>query len=322
MSEFDFSVIVPSVGRPNDLKKCLMSLTNQNYIGNYEIIIVLLEKDLLSNLVANETIKKFKHLLHVSIRIGFTAKLGFIQAIRTGFSQSSGEFVAFCDDDAVYPSNWLQKLSAGFECNGIHGVGGPIKEKGIWLDRTNGKRISRVTWYGKHHYRVRAYPDIANSIEVDSLPGANMAYRRSVLRESFFEMHLQFPSYAPGNELFLGWMVRNNGGKLLFDPTCIVEHYSAPWISGARENASREYLADLNRVFIFAKCCNITQQFYTLAGAVFHSLKRRNLSNSSTKELFKFKSTEIEIRAIFSNHLYGRGVYKIDPTKNIKNELL
>ena len=157
-------------------------------------------------------------------------------------------------------------------------------------------------------------------IEVDSLPGANMAYRRQALRESFFEMHLQFPGYSPGNELFLGWMVRKNGGKLVYDPNCVVEHFSAPWIESSRKNQTQELISDLNRVFIFAKCGNLAQRVCILAMSMAHCLFRKKNLSGYIDEPNSFRRKLLELKLISLNYLFGRRYFEFSVGEKIAKD--
>ena len=301
---------MPSGGRSEDLKRCLKSLSSQSSSEKFEIIAVLLNEDALSVEAANKAIEDLGMSDSISIRIVFTPEIGFIRAIRTGFNHSNGEIVAFCDDDAIYPKDWLQKIRSGFKHAYIHGVGGPIKERGHWVGKTTKEKVSRVTWYGKHHYTVRSSVDFQGVFHVDSLPGANMAYRKEALRDTFFEMHLQFPGYSPGNELYLGWKVRKNGGTLVYDPKCVVEHYSAPWIEGSRNNQSQELMSDLNRVFIFSKCGSLAQRVCILATSISHCIFRKKKYVDSRQGPKSTTRKSLEIKLICLNYFFGRGYFE------------
>jgi glycosyltransferase involved in cell wall biosynthesis len=241
MSQIDnyytFSIIVPSWKRPDYLKMCLDTLVAQDFPNSFEIIVVLRSSDQVSlevARVAQQEISNTAGTLHIE----FVESPGIVKAMKTGFKAAKNEIVGFCDDDAKYPQDWLRSLSSAFASPTVGGVGGPIKEGGKWQGEVGPEGISKVNFFGKITYGVRAMPNFQETVHVASLPGANMSFRRNLLSEDVFDEELDGPSYSPGNELIIGWSVRKQGFSLDYLPTCAVEHYSATWVESSRHEIS------------------------------------------------------------------------------------
>lgn len=232
-NNYTFSLIVPSWKRPDYLDTCLSTLLAQNYPNSFEIIVVLRSDDQESlevALAAQHKIVNATCTLHIEL----VESSGFVRALRAGFTVTKNDLVGFCDDDAKYPLDWLTSLSSLFVSSSVGGVGGPIKEGGEWQGEVGPEGISKVSFFGKVTYGVRAKPNFSQMVHVASLPGANMSFRRNLLAEDVFDLMLDGPSYSPGNELIIGWSIRNQGFTLNYLPTCAVEHYSAAWIESSR----------------------------------------------------------------------------------------
>lgn len=249
-----FSVIIPSWKRPEYLRQCLLTLRDQNYQYEVEFLVVLRPEDTASIEVVEQMKVNFAEYLK-SLRVVWVNESGFVKALHEGFVHSRNEIVAFCDDDAKYPENWLQYISEPFVSEYVGGVGGPIKENGIWQGQTKPKQVARVSILGQITYGVRSEPKFSSLIEVDSLPGANMSYRRNLLAKEIFDTKLDHQGSAPGNELLIGWSVRNQGYKLVYNPNCVVEHFSAPWIESSRADICGKSKAfGFNLHYVFARC--------------------------------------------------------------------
>ena len=249
-----FSVIIPSWKRPEYLRQCLLTLRDQNCQNEVEFLVVLRPEDTPSIEVVEQMKTNFVEYSK-SLRVIWVNEPGFVTALHEGFVHSKNELVAFCDDDAKYPENWLQCISETFVSEHVGGVGGPIKENGIWQGSTKSNQVARVSILGRITYGVRSEPKFSSLIEVDTLPGANMSYRRNLLTKEIFDTKLDHQGSAPGNELLIGWNVRNQGYKLIYNPNCVVEHFSAPWVESSRaDNPGKSKAAGFNFHYVFARC--------------------------------------------------------------------
>jgi glycosyltransferase involved in cell wall biosynthesis len=243
----EFSVLVPSVGRPECLTRSLDDLLAQDFPGDYEILVIHRSEDRATLDVTTMAKKTSARPLHAVAVDG----PGIVRALRTGLAAASGELIAFCDDDARYPVNWLLQLHRHFNDPTVGGVGGMIKEGGEWAGRVSNRDVCRVGWFGRVSYNVRAFPTFHTPQAVDMLPGANMSYRRCLLTPEVFNPILDGKGCSPGFELAVAWHTRRQGYLVKLDPTITVDHYSAPWFDGERRpSADRTYTYSRNLSYI------------------------------------------------------------------------
>lgn len=108
MTARNVSIVIVSHGRPDHLPLCLESLRSQTH-PSFEVIVV-----------ADFLPPEFEGLVRF---IPF--KDENISAARNlGIANSSTDFIAFCDDDAIPDPPWLERLMAPFENPDIGSVGG------------------------------------------------------------------------------------------------------------------------------------------------------------------------------------------------------
>lgn len=173
------SIIINTCNRHAFLQNALESLRQQRY-PHFEIICVNGPSTdgtdvLLSGWASRIKIRKCpERNLSLSRNIGIAA--------------AAGEIVAFMDDDAVAPSNWLQELARGYADAETAAVGGFIRDNtGVsWQ-----ARICLCDRYGD----VRHYADMAEACLREGCPegwggrqflaptGTNISFRRATLVE-------------------------------------------------------------------------------------------------------------------------------------------
>lgn len=102
------SIIIPTFGTNDSLKRAIDSVLNQSY-KNIEIIVVDDNgENTKSNLVAKQIMsnyknhKKIKYVEHKKNKNGSAAR-------NTGFKNSSGEYIGFLDDDDVFYEDKIEK---------------------------------------------------------------------------------------------------------------------------------------------------------------------------------------------------------------------
>ncbi len=110
------SIIIPIYNQANKLSKCLNSILNQTY-KNYEVIIV----DDASTDNAQKIIKEYEDKLKVSAQGGSASggkslrletNQGAPAARNAGFKQAKGEYLFFCDADAILEPQALEIMLA------------------------------------------------------------------------------------------------------------------------------------------------------------------------------------------------------------------
>lgn len=100
---------------------------------------------------------------------------GLSGARDTGVADSSGQVVAFLDDDAAAEPGWAAALAAAYGSGHVLGVGGGIDP--VWPRR-------RPTWWPPEYDWVvgcsyKGQPEVTSSVR--NVIGANMSFRKEVL---------------------------------------------------------------------------------------------------------------------------------------------
>jgi glycosyltransferase involved in cell wall biosynthesis len=131
-----FSLVVPTLGRTTEVAEVLASIVNQNR-SDIEIIVVDQNDDdrlvpLIKALPANLEVK------HIRLK-----EKSLSMARNAGLDASSGEIIAFPDDDCWYPSNLLDRVDKWFRANSRYAVlaVGALDNEGLpsgnrWLQDT------------------------------------------------------------------------------------------------------------------------------------------------------------------------------------------
>lgn len=102
---------------------------------------------------------------------------GLSGARNTGLAESSGDVVAFLDDDAIAAPDWLKEMAGAYADHRVLGVGGTVRPR--WLE-------GRPRWFPDEFDWVVGCTHSGMPRErtvVRNLVGANMSFRRDVLAE-------------------------------------------------------------------------------------------------------------------------------------------
>ena len=115
--KIDISVVVPAYNEEHLLSLCLDALKNQDFTGNYEIIVV-------NNNSTDKTVEVAKKY---NVIVQSEKRKGVAFARQTGFEKSQGKIIATTDADTIVPKNWLTKIYNAFQSKkNIVVVSGPI----------------------------------------------------------------------------------------------------------------------------------------------------------------------------------------------------
>ncbi len=225
------SVIVPTYHRPEQLRRCLESLAQQTRKPD-EVIVVMRDTDAMSqDMVTQLRIgsKRFSNTKAISVH-----KSGQVSALNAGLDEARGNITCFTDDDAEANSDWIERIERHFRDPTIAGVGGRdiiiVNGKSV-----NGicKVVGKMFWFGKyignHHLKLER----GTSVEVDLLKGVNMAFRSSYLDAFRFDENLDEQT-SSNNETDLCFSLKKKGGKIMYDPLLMVNHYVVQRFAGAK----------------------------------------------------------------------------------------
>jgi GT2 family glycosyltransferase len=105
MSDLPLSIVIPTWNKVEFTAACVASIRANTDIG-YELILVDNGSAPADAAAAEELADKF---------IGNTTNLGFAAAMNQGLHAAAGTYVAFVNNDTVFPERWSSQLVATFE---------------------------------------------------------------------------------------------------------------------------------------------------------------------------------------------------------------
>lgn len=217
MSSITVVVSTYTKSRAKELKKCLESLEKQSQKPK-EVLLVLDPIEELKDFYEKE-LKDLK----LNLKILTSKAFGLSNARNTGIENSSGEIIAFIDDDAYADKDWLKNILKNFGEKDIWVVGGKLipvfeEKRPFWFPE-------ELDWIVGCTYK--GMPDIRN--EIRNPIGANMAFKREVFEKvGFFETSVgRFGKKLLGSEeteLCLRLKNKYPNVKIIYDPEVIVYH--------------------------------------------------------------------------------------------------
>jgi glycosyltransferase involved in cell wall biosynthesis len=221
------SVVVPTICRyPDRLVRMVEALLDLDY-PDFEIVVV-------DNRVESHPAPLPSLPGGEKVRVVVETKLGVAAARNRGVATSTGDFVAFTDDDVLVEPQWLRALGARFVIDAdVDGIGGLVlpgelaTEPQLWFEEFYGgfsqsfqPALTSVLRVGNTD---KLFPYAPGSFGA----GCNMAFRRSALeRNGCFNGLLGTGTPARGGEdiaLFIDVLL--HGGTLAFEPAALVRHF-------------------------------------------------------------------------------------------------
>lgn len=200
-----------------------------------------------------------------------SANLGFAGGCNLGVSHSTGEIVAFLNNDARPDDNWVTAALSTFE--GREDIGAVASQVVDW----DGKRIdyqgSALTWYGMGYRpftgdKVSSKPQSARPVLFGT--GAAMFVRRSVFDElgGFDESFFMF-----FEDVDFGWRLNLAGYTYVYQPGSLAYHRyhgSMSEVASYRE----QFLLERNALYCLYKNLDDANLSRILPGAMLASVKR------------------------------------------------
>lgn len=275
-----FSVIVPTVGRDENLDQLLKKLSLQK-LKNFEVILVFRK--------ISKKQKKSYSKKHKKLKLVFLEQKGdgLVNARNTGLFYSRSKYVVFTDDDVSPSRNWLFALNKVFENSpDIVGATGPSiiprkyhknrdltmfiqkLSKGSYLWKAIGKLFFWVIYENKQYEVGKWFKSGAFSLganyrsksavknqEVMDLQACNFACRRDeVLKVDGFDK--KFSALASYSESDLAFRLRELGGRLMYSPDAKIYHL--PSKSGVFSERSKTKTEIENYLLFYFRHIKIT----------------------------------------------------------------
>jgi len=235
VNSFRTAVVVTTYHRPEYLKGCLRSLSQQTR-RPVRVVIVAREGD--GESVA--AIKQFQtETPWMNIDLLAVIEPGPVPAMKRAFdflkSCQEIDLVLGIDDDAEAEPDWIEVMSRHFNDPAVGLVGGRVitYSNGKLVPLPPAKKVSSVTWYGNQIQDLYKPIPFDHTVEADGFSGANFAIRRELLSE--IELDTNFTGSAIMYELDVAFQVKRLKRRILFDPRARVHHLVAPRPSGIEQ---------------------------------------------------------------------------------------
>ena len=204
-----FSVIIPTLNRPDRLAACLQSFFELEYPDtDWELILVNDGGEHSFSAITADMFNQLPLTL-IDIEHGGPAK-----ARNAGEKIARGEFVVFTDDDCRVDKNWLRAFEKGFADSTFEALGGKILNP--YPDNIPAETWSRYMDY----LRNELMRDKDNNLLL--LISNNAAYRRTIF-EKLGGFDETFP-YAAAEDSELGIRLAGAGYHQVYWPDAIIWH--------------------------------------------------------------------------------------------------
>lgn len=215
------SVAICTYNREDYLEECLTSLASQEGVSDkFDVIVVDnastdATKKIIQDKCDNDT--RFRYI--------YEPIQGLARARNTALAATQAPIIAYTDDDAVVPTNWVQKYISAFESQSLQVavIGGEIDaifedERPSWLTDELLRPLSAALMWSKT-------PRFLNKREW--LCEVNCAFRTDILRRygGFPEQLGRRGDLLLSGENFVNDVMRHDGFLEFFDPSIRVKHH-------------------------------------------------------------------------------------------------
>jgi O-antigen biosynthesis protein len=217
------SIIVPTCERPDDLRRCLQSVTVQTTRHSVEVIVV---DNKPSSPAAATVTRGFP-----SVRLVIESRPGLSYARNAGIAVASGEIIVTTDDDVVAPADWIEKLIEPFARPDVWGVTGNVLP--LELETESQCQFEIYGGLGKG-YKPREFNQSWFRAQRDAPPTweigatANAAFRAHIFRN--FAIGLLDEALGAGTptgcseDTYLFYRILKNGGTIVYLPSTYIWH--------------------------------------------------------------------------------------------------
>ncbi|MGO4105209.1 glycosyltransferase [Leifsonia sp. YAF41] len=270
----------------------------------------LLEIIVVENGSGDDSLERLKVISGQITIVESTENLGFTGGCNLGVAKSTGEFVAFLNNDARPDSGWIKEAIATFSTG--HNIGAVASKVLDW----EGERVdyldAAVTWYGMGYKPHAGETDRGSwDVEKDVLfgTGAAMFIRASVFEElgGFDDNFFMFY-----DDVDLGWRLNLLGYRFRFQPKSLAfhkHHASMNKFGNFRET----YLLERNALYTLYKNLDEESLAQVFPGALLLATRRavaRGKHDSTSLDL-RVPGNDDEATLAISKQTMA-GIYAID----------
>lgn len=218
------SIVVATKDRPDDLRRCLESLTNQKTGRPLEIIVV--DNNPSSGLTP-PVVAGFP-----GVRLESESRKGVSYARNKGFAASTSAIVAVTDDDTEAPGNWIENLIEPFSRKDVMAVSGNVLP--IELETSAQQHFEEYGGLSRGFRRFEVDRAWFECFRREAVPTwhlggtACVAFRSEVFRHP--EIGLLEESLGPGTPTGVGedtyvfYKILKEGFTIVYEPKAFVWH--------------------------------------------------------------------------------------------------
>lgn len=216
-------IIIPTLKRPDHLRRCLQALQTQEVPATNIWIGVRWDDDLTPAVIA-----EFSPSLPVQ---AVEARgVGVVGSMNSCLAECRADFIALLDDDVEVPSHWLRSMLHHVRSSSaVIAAGG----RDMLMDYPEMRQteplvhdVGSIHWFGRvtgGHHRGGG-----TTRPVQVLRGSNCLFKGDFLRRCGFEAGLRGKGAQVNWELALGLQARAQRLRMIFDPAVRITHNVAP----------------------------------------------------------------------------------------------
>jgi glycosyltransferase involved in cell wall biosynthesis len=248
----DFSIIIPTCNRADELRETIRSIARLRGAGAWELLVV----DNNSKDHTRAVVEQERAGFPAPLRYLFEPEQGRYAALNTGIRAAAGNIIATTDDDARVEPDWLTQAAAGLAAQGCDYVGGKVLpiwrgQPPPWLPNRPGR-----------HWSVLALQDHGGKpveFGVNGIPwplGINTATRREAFdRIDLFDNRLGRKAGTLRNQAQREWHLRARAAGLrgFYIPGMVVHHVVEAERLHKRYFRRWYYWHGISRAILFAK---------------------------------------------------------------------
>ncbi len=226
-----FSVVICTYNRCESLRDTVQALLNQHLDPKLELEIIVVDNN--SKDQTRDVIEEVCRTSKWPVHYLFESTQGKSYAQNAGIRVATGDFIAFCDDDVVAGSNWIQELHKAFLIYGADCVGGPVQP--LWSRKPPKWLEDPARQFGPLAILDRGdKPLIAGEAERTAgnfLIGSNFAVRNLIFREVGFyrtDLGRAGKTLGGGEDSEMISRLLTAGKRLVYMPNAVVRHKVPP----------------------------------------------------------------------------------------------
>ncbi|MGL4498086.1 MAG: glycosyltransferase, partial [Planktothrix sp.] len=216
----EISVVICTHNRDSYLGSALDSILNQEF-DDFDIVVI----DNASTDRTREVVES--RMPHPRLRYVYEGTLGLNVARNRGAEETTGSIIAYFDDDALAPPQWLSCLNSAYQTNPKLGVAGG-KVTLIWPEG-----FTQPNWLSPTLVDALGAYDLGDEMVLiknagQTPRGLNYSIRRSVLEQvGGFKLNLDRvgKNLLSNGELYMTELVLRQGWQVAYLPEAIVGHH-------------------------------------------------------------------------------------------------